>query len=171
MRITLVVIVALLCQISSFSQTNTLEKFINRYAEEADASSLSLSDWSLQLTSSFINKETGKKIKNKVTKLRLLTSEDATLASNQDIRGLISSLKKDNFESLIEVREKGNHVKFMIRENRESVTDVLMLVQGSDGFILLSLEGLFRLKDLENFQIDIEGGEHFRHLSKVKERA
>jgi len=171
MRITLFVIVALLCQISSFGQGNYLEEFIDRYAENADASSLSLNDWSLNLTSSFINKETGKKIKNKVTQLRLLTSDNAFLASNSDIRGLISSLKKDDFESLIEVREKGNNVKFMIREDQGSITDVLMLVQGTDGFVLLSLEGLFKLKDFKNFQIDIDGGEHFHHLSKVRERA
>ncbi|MEN0046769.1 MAG: DUF4252 domain-containing protein [Bacteroidota bacterium] len=171
MRITLLVILALLCQIPSFGQGNYLEKFIERHADKADANSLSLNDWSLKLTSSFINRETGKKIKNKVTQLRLLTSENPSFASNNDIRGLISSLKKDRFESLIEVREKGNNVKFMIREDRETVTDVLMLVQGTDGFVLLSLEGLFKLKDLKNFQMDIDGGEHFRHLSKVRERA
>ena len=82
MRITLFVILALLCQVPSFGQGNYLEKFIDRYADKADASSLSLNDWSLKLTSSFINKETGKKIKNKVTQLRLLTSENAFLASN-----------------------------------------------------------------------------------------
>ncbi|MEL6720096.1 MAG: DUF4252 domain-containing protein [Bacteroidota bacterium] len=171
MRITLFVTMALLCQIPSFSQSKYVEKFIDRYAENVDASSLSLNDWSLKLTSSFINKETGQKIRNKVTQLRLLTSDNAFLASNSDIRELISDLKKDDFESLIEVREKGNHVKFMIRENKETVTDVLMLVQGTDGFVLLSLEGLFKLNDLKNFHIDIEGGEHFKHLSKVKNRA
>jgi len=171
MRITLFVILVLLCQLPSFSQTDYLETFIDRYAEKADASSLSLNDWSLKLTSSFINKETGKKIKNKVTQLRLLTSDNISLVSNSDIRGLINSLKRDDFESLIEVIDKGNHVKFMIRENKETVTDILMLVQGTDGFILLSLEGLFKLNDLKNFQIDIDGGAHFRHLSKVKDRA
>lgn len=157
-----------LCPFTSFSQSKYIESFIDKYADEADMNSLTLNDWTLQLTSSFTKKETGERIKNKITKLRLLSSENQLLAKREDIRNLMQNLRNDDFEDLMEVRDKGSNVKFMLRENKDYVTDVVMLVHGKEGFVLLTLEGLFKLEDLKDWNIEIDGSEHLKKINHSK---
>ncbi|MEM9887615.1 MAG: DUF4252 domain-containing protein [Bacteroidota bacterium] len=165
MRMILMIAGLLLCHFSSTAQSKCIENFIEKYAEAAHVNSLNLNDWTLQLTSAFTKKSTGERVKNKITRLRLLSSEQSELVSSAELQTFLNKLHKDHFEDLIEVRDKGSHIKFLLRENETHVTDIVMLVQGKENFVLLSLEGLFKLEDLVDWNVDIEGGEHLKQLA------
>ncbi|MEL6922748.1 MAG: hypothetical protein AAFO94_01790 [Bacteroidota bacterium] len=56
-----------------------------------------------------------------------------------------------------------------MREDGEFVTDIIMTVQGDDGFFLLSIEGLIRLRDLENMDIEFDGSNHLKKIKKHRQ--
>jgi hypothetical protein len=80
---------------------------------------------------------------------------------------LVKAVRRDRFEDLMSIKDEDDNIQIMIREKGETVTDVLVLINGDDHFTLLSLEGKLKFSDLNNLHIDIDGAEHFE---KVPER-
>ena len=92
--------------------------------------------------------------------------EDENLVTYDDRKDLIRSLEKDKFETFLQVRDGGDKIDFFIREDGDQITNILMVVNGKDGFILLSLEGLLNLEEIIDLNIDIEGSEYLKKLPK-----
>ena len=82
------------------------------------------------------------------------------------MKKLIQDLKKDAFDELVSVKDKGELIRFFIKEESDTISDVILLVSGPDGFVLLSLEGAFSFKDLQHLDIDIEGGKYLKKIPK-----
>ncbi len=129
---------------------------------------------SINLTGSLINfvftsadPETGE-LASKISKVRLLLVEEGGIIDSKDYKQFIKSVKKDNFEELIRLKDGGDAVDFHLREDGDTITDILITVRGEDGFVLLSLEGLFKFSDLNDFNLDIEGAEHLKKLPENK---
>ncbi len=151
-----------------FAQTKAIEKFYEQYKGMEEVTDLKLRGWVLQLASKFSEEAEAAQLLRKITQLRILTMENGNLVSPQVYRQLVKDLQSDRFEDLFKVQEKGQNIQFLIREQGDTITDVLLLVSGDDHFVLLSLEGALRFSDLQNLQIDVEGSEHFKKLPRHK---
>jgi len=81
----------------------------------------------------------------------------------------MKKLRRDDFEDIISIRDGSDRINFFLREEGNFVTDILMTVHGNEGFFLFSLEGLIRLKDLENLDIEFDGSNHLKKLPKYKQ--
>ena len=78
------------------------------------------------------------------------------------MRGFVTKLHKDKFEELMTVREGDTNVNFFIKEKKDMITNVLVLVKESDNFIMLNLRGKIKFSDLQKLDFDVEGSEHFK---------
>lgn len=150
----------------TFAQSKSIHNFYNKYAGFENATDINVQGWVLKLASAFSEDEKAQNTLDKITQIRILIMEDENLVTYDDRKKLIRSLKKDKFETLLQVKDGGDNIDFFLREEGDHITNILMLVNGKDGFVLLSLEGLLNLEDIKDLNIDIEGSEHLKKLPK-----
>lgn len=110
-----------------------------------------------------------KKILNVASKLkglRILVKEQAK--DGKVLFREASQFFTKEFEELMTIREKDNDLKFLIKENgKGNISELIMLVGGSDTFVALSLIGDLNLQELSAIADDmnIEG---FSNIKKAK---
>lgn len=153
----------MLFSLVAHSQHASIESFYNKYKNLEKVSTVKLTGWLLELAINSDGEEKDK-LSQKLTNLRVLIMEEGNLVSQNDYQQLKKSVKKDAFEDLFQIREGKEVIEFMIREKGDFITDVLILVNNNDNFVLLSLEGRLRFSDLNDLNIDIEGGDHFKKI-------
>ncbi|MEM6965530.1 MAG: DUF4252 domain-containing protein [Bacteroidota bacterium] len=147
----------------AFSQHECIEKFYNKYISDEKVTDISLDGWILSLAAKMTDEE-GTEILEKVTKLRIMVAEDKNVVPKADIKQLMRDVRKNQFEDLLTVREEDTRVNFMIREEGDKITNVLVVVHGADEFVLLSLEGSLDFDELRELDFDVEGGNIFKKL-------
>lgn len=152
------------------SQTECIENFYDKYVDNEKISDLSLNGWILSLASKMSDEE-GTEILEKITKLRIMIAEEKNIVTKPDIKKLMRDVRKNEFEDLMTIRDEGSRVNFMIREEGDNITNVLVIIHGDDDFILLSLEGNLNFDDLKELNFDVEGGDVFKNLPKKNPRA
>ncbi len=152
----------------AFGQPKAIEQFYDHYKQYENATDVKLQGWLLEIASNFADDEQAKKLLEKITYLRVLVMEEGNLVSPQEYRRLIKNIHQSSFEELFKVREGRQDIGFYIREKGDTITDVLLLVNGADEFVLLSLEGLLKFSDLNDLNIDVDGAEHFEKLPENK---
>lgn len=155
----------------AYTQSLPIEKFYNQYKNHDQVDQINLKGWVLKLASEFSEDEDHSNLLRHVSHLRLLIMEEGNLVAPEDFSRLKKDLSKAGFEDLIQFREGKSRVEFMIKEEAETVTDVLLTVSGEDGFLLLSLEGKLHFSDLNNLDIDVEGIDQFHKLPEKRPKA
>lgn len=152
----------------SMAQNKVIKKFYDKYKGYENVTDIKLQGWVLKLAATFSDEEEAEKLLKKITHLRVLVMDEGNLVSKNEYSRLIKDVKQNAFEELIKIKEDDQNIEFMIREEKETITDVLILVNSPEDFILLSLEGNLKFSDLQNLNIDIDGGEHFQKLPAKK---
>lgn len=152
----------------AFAQPKAIAQFYEKYTQHEDVTDVKLQGWLLEIASNFAGDEQAKKILSKITYLRVLVMEEGNLVSPEEYKSLLKDIRQSSFEELFKIREGQQDIGFYIREKGDSITDVLLLVNGDDEFVLLSLEGLLKFSDLNDLHIDIDGAEHFKKLPEKK---
>ncbi|MCO6479470.1 MAG: DUF4252 domain-containing protein [Phaeodactylibacter sp.] len=153
----------------ALAQPKPIADFYEKYKQYENVTDVKLQGWLLEIASNFAEgDEQAKELLSKITYLRVLVMEDGNLVSPAEYKSLLKEIRQNSFEELLRIREGDENIGFYIRENGEAITDVLLLVNGEDEFVLLSLEGLLKFSDLNDLNIDIDGAEHFERLPEKK---
>ncbi|HMQ49937.1 MAG TPA: DUF4252 domain-containing protein [Saprospiraceae bacterium] len=162
------IILLFLSYVGVFAQSESILQFYDKYKQQENVTNVKMQGWVLKLASNFSDDEEGKKLLEKITQLRVLVMEEGNLVSPDEYKSLVKKVGKDKFELLMNLREGKEVIDIFIREDAESITDVLLLVSGDDQFVLLSLEGKFQLSDLNDLDFDVEGAEHLKKIPEPK---
>ena len=132
------------------------------------ATQIDIAGWLLNIASNFAEEEGQKEMLQKITKLRGLVIDGGDLVQATDFNNLVKDLRKDSFEDLMNIQDGNDKVNIMIREEKDVITNLILLVRGSDEFVMISLEGAFNLDDLKDLDIDFNGSEHLKKAKKKK---
>ncbi len=157
----------LLGALSAQAQQPFLSEFYDNYKQQENVTDVKLQGWLLKLAAD--EEEQAKGLLDKITHLRVLLMEEGNLVSPGAYRQLLRELGQNQFEELLLVKEDGSDIGFYIREKGEHITDALLLVNGADHFVLLSLEGLLKFSDLNDLNVDVEGADHFKRLPEERD--
>ena len=164
MRNSILLFIALMASSYTFAQ-NHLTQFFNQYSDYENVNKISLEGGLLKLVGN-TTKE-GKTL-SKLNKLTAIWAEDFNPISKKEVNYLLKNLKKDHYEPLISARSGTSNVKFMIQENGNHISSVILLIDDMDHFLLINLRGNLDYEDFSNIDIDIDGIEHFKKLPKKR---
>jgi hypothetical protein len=157
-----------LMPVFSMAQNPNVKAFYDKYMDYENVTNVSLQGWVLKMAANFSDDENGEKILQKITKLRVMVMEEQNLVSKNDYQSLVKSIEKDRFEKLMQIREGGEKIDFFIQEDGDQISNLLMLINGDDEFILVSLEGNLKFSDLKELNFEIDGGDQFKKIPKKK---
>lgn len=157
MKRTILIIAALTLTVIIQAQTNPVEDLFNKYSDKDGFTVVSISG---RMFSMFSDKETDNKdADNVVTRLksiRILTVEDSLL--NKDLNFYTELSKKLNmsaYEELMVVKEGRDITKFLIRQNGNMISELLVITGGPGGNSLISIKGDFSLKNISDLSKEV----------------
>jgi hypothetical protein len=148
----------------SYAQHASIDQFYDKYKDLENVSTVNLQGWLLNLVASAEEDEEMESLSAKITDLRLLVMEESNMVSKKEYRQLKRNVLRDRYEELIQIREGGDVIDFMLREKGDHITDVLILVNSNDKFVLLNIAGQLRFSDLNDLDIQVEGGDLLQKL-------
>lgn len=103
---------------------------------------------------------------SKVKGLRILAKDASNGKELYD--EAFSLIKGKGYEELMTVKEKDSDMKFLIQEKGGIITELLMIMGGTNDFLILSLVGDIDLKQISKIShsMDIDGFEKLENLDK-----
>lgn len=151
------------------AQSNALQQFYKKYKGEGETFSLSLSGWIVRLAANHVEEKPAREVLKKVKHLRVMIMEDHNPVPADAFKQLLKDLRGEKFEDLMQIRDGGDLVQFMVKEKGDTINELLLLVHGDDEFVIIGLNGLFKYEELNDLMIEFEGGEHFKKLPERRD--
>lgn len=149
----------LLASVSTIlAQDKSLREFRNKYRGKADVISVKIGSFPLRMAGfvmSFSSDDedvkTLRPILKDVRKIKVHTIENPQGANvtSEDVAALMHRLQtKDHFETLMEVRDKGNMVHILNKGKDDELGNVVMLIQEDNEFLMVNLETKLKMADI-----------------------
>ena len=167
----LIVVFVLMAWAGGVSAQDAISKFFSKYQNDESFSQVTVSS---KMFSLFTNMEVespgDKEVVDAISKLkglRILAKKD-----ERNARGLYAEAFKlipmKEYEELMSVRDKDKDMKFLIKETGGKISELLMIVGGSEEFMILSLYGEIDLKKISKIgkRMDVKGLENLENLDK-----
>lgn len=137
------------------AQDDAIVKFFSKHMENDNFSRVYISPKMMQMAGGFLKSEADSnnpdekdlgELMQKVRGIRILSGEKVNgLGLYKEAMG---TLNKNKYEDLMDVQDKGQSLKFMVREENGKVTELLMISGSETEFTLLSMLGNFTYQDL-----------------------
>lgn len=166
-----IILIILLSPVFLMAQSQkSINAFYKKYMQYENVTNVNLQGWVLKMAADYADESKEKEILQKITKLRVMVMEDDNLIKQEDLQQLKKDVKTEEYYDLMQIKEGKANIDFLVRQIGDEITDVLVLVNDIDGFVLLSLEGNFKFSDLNDLQFDIEGADYLQKIPDDKKK-
>jgi hypothetical protein len=152
------------------AQNDAISRFFNKYAEDERFTTVFISPKLFQMVAKIAVDDPEWEQYREVIKdlggLRILSS-DSISNSMTLYQEIFKKLPNKEYEELLTVRDGEEHVRFMIRETDQIISELLLLVASPSDFTMISFMGKINLEKISSLakSMDIDGIEH---LEKIK---
>jgi hypothetical protein len=162
----------LLLSIAIQAQTNPIDEMFNKYSERDGFTIVTISS---KMFSMFANLESGNKdadnIVQRLKSIRILSVEDSLLNQNLNFYSELSrKLDISVYEELMVVKEGKDITKFLIRQNGNLITELLVITGGPGGNSLISIKGDLTLKNISDLSKN-SGIQELKDLEKIDKKS
>lgn len=163
MRPLLLLITLLMVALSSCGTPKNTAQFYQAHKNRPGVTNFKLPGWLVWfgggIAYNSIKDEDAKaalRIGRKVGKMRLMASENGTVIPPAEVNAFLSNIKQNGFDELIYVKHESSIVNVMVRDRKNKIRNVLLLVNDQDGFVFLDLKTRIKydeISDLINYFI------------------
>jgi hypothetical protein len=154
---------------AGFAQDDAIGKFFGKYIDDDRFTVVSISPKMFRLMAK-VNWDTVssdlKQTVDKLQSLRILTTSTTPMVFYKEA---LEKIDRKEYEELITVRSKQDNVHFMVKENGNTIHELLMISVGEDGFTLVSFVGDIDLDRLSRLSSDM-GIKGMENLKDVKHK-
>lgn len=153
--------------INGFGQKDAITRFFNKYIEDEHFTVVYISPKMMEMVTTFTEDSKDADELNQLLSgiegIRILTTETNALKYYEEA---LKTLEINEYELLMQVRDEGENVRFLVKDDGPKVQELLLLVGGSDSFVLMSFVGDIDLKQISKLgkSMDIDGLEHLEEL-------
>jgi len=155
-----------------FAQDDAIDKYFEKYLDDENFTSVFVSPKMFQMISKLdlntVETDPEAKMAMEVIKdlkgLRVLTTE---VNPSERYKEALSMLNQKEYETLMTIRDGSENIRFWVKDDGDIINELLLLVGGSEEFVLLSFTGnidLAKISVLAN-QLDIKGA---KYLDKIE---
>ncbi len=138
-----------LVPVFGLAQTEALDDFYRRHKFAENTVSIRIGNFFLNAGSWFVEDPAAKRLIRRSKRARVLVTEDGNRISTREINRLIRDLEDDDYEPLVYVRDDGDKVTLYLREDRNLVRNLLLMIKGDDEFVMVSLDCKLSRHDLD----------------------
>lgn len=160
-------------QIQAQEQEDAISKFFSQYSNDEKFTNIYISKKMFSLFSDIPVDENEQEVKEAISQL-----EGLRILSSDDVDGIklyneaFKILNGKDFEELMVIRDGEQQLKFLIKENKGKITELLMLSGEDKSFFILSMIGNIDLEQISKLSktMDVKGMENLENLEKDKKK-
>ncbi len=140
-----------------FAQTDAIDDFYASHGLRDNAFKIKVGGALIKIGSWFIEEPATRSLVRKSRRARILYSEDDCSIPRQDVDNLIWDIKSEGYESLAMVRDGRDKVEIYVREHKDFIRNLLVIVHTDHEFVMASLDCRFTYDDIQAFlsQVDL----------------
>jgi vacuolar-type H+-ATPase subunit F/Vma7 len=153
--------------VNGFGQKDAITRFFDKYIDDENFTVVYISPKVFDMISTMSDEaediDEMKKVLSDLEGIRILTTE---LDAEKYYKEALNTLRINEYELLMQVRDKNENVRFFVKDNGPVVSELLLLVGGKEDFVLMSFVGKIDLKNISKLSksLNIEGAEHLEEL-------
>ena len=137
-----------------------VHSFIDEYNQEDHTVSLTIPGWLVRAGSNAAFKDIAddedqaglKEIAKSLGKIRVMVAQEAQVPTKA-VKDLILSARSHKYEEYVTVREKNKIVNVMVRQDDDTVKNLLVLISSDDEFVIAHIDSDLSMKELQETQI------------------
>lgn len=154
----------------AFAQ-DAISKLFSKYQSDESFSQVNISSKMFGLVTNLeADKPEDKEVLQAISKikgLRILGKENTSDAKAL-YKEAFALINNKEFEELMSVRDKDKDMKFYVKEAGGKISELVMIMGGTDDFMVLSIFGEIDLKQISKIgkSMDVGGLEHLQRLDK-----
>ncbi|MBV8251174.1 MAG: DUF4252 domain-containing protein [Chitinophaga sp.] len=173
MKRSLLLLTAIFLSMQLYAQqgSSVIERFFQKYENDRSFTVITITPKMFSMFGKFDandpDAKTFMRVVQKLKGLRILSKE--TTKDGPRLYHEAAAYLSSDFEELMTVRDKGNDLKFLVKENAKgNINELVMLVGGSSQFLALSLVGDIDLNEISRIaaNVDIQGMDNLKNVRK-----
>lgn len=145
--------------ISSCSRS-PVHSFIDEYNQEDHTMTMTVPGWLVRAGSNAAFKDMAdkedqvglKEISKSLGKIRVMVAQEGVVPMKA-VKDLVISARDNKYEEYVTVREKNKIVNVMVKQDDDTVKNILVLVSSDDEFVIAHIDADLSMNDLQNAQI------------------
>lgn len=155
----------------SFGQNKAVDAIFLKFDGKPGVTSISISKELMNLASQL---DTGtlkvKEIFDHIDGIRVISMENASVTNKNSFKKMVSGLSLQDYKELMNIRESGNTVQMLTKDNQGKITEFLLLVSGDHDQVLVNINGNIDPKDLGKLSscTQLNGFKYFAQLNHKK---
>lgn len=164
---------ALLISASSMAQKDPVDRLFDKYSEQDGFTTVYISSKMFSLFAEIDPDDNElQDMMNGLKSIRILAvDDDSKLSSSINFyKEVMKDLPIDKYEELMVVKDSGQDLKFLIREENDKVVELLLVGGGDDGddSVLISIRGIIDMKNIAKIgkALDVDGLENLEKIQK-----
>jgi len=155
---------------SAWSQNKVVDDLMEKYSGREGFTSVVITKHMFSLFSNIETTEDDdymNMIKN-LNNIKILSAPGSTETGINFFKEVMDKLPAKKYEELMVIKDDHQDVKFLIREEKDQVVELLMLVGGEDENVLISITGIIDMKTIAKLSksMNIEGMENLDKIEK-----
>src|SRR5688572_4520871 len=158
-----------------YAQGDAINKFFTKYATDESFTTATISSKMFSLiTNMDVETPEDKEIVEAISKLKGLKvlGKENTSDARSLYKEAFALVSGKEYEELMSVRDKDKDMKFFIRESSGKINELVMVMGGTDDFMLLSLFGEIDLKQISRIgrKMNVDGLEQLEKIHHNKKK-
>lgn len=165
----LITIVILTLAVNANGQ-DAISRFFDAYASDESFSNVTITSRMFGLfTDLEMDSKEDQEVLDAISKLKglkILAKDDTRGNGKKMYKEALGMLPSGEFEELMTIRDEDKDMKFMIKESGKIITELVMVMGGTDDFFILTLFGEIDLKQMAKLSkaMDIDGLDNLKNL-------
>lgn len=158
-----------------FSQSQAVMDFHNKYKDSGKYLSVRIDGGILNLLSGIeTNDEEANDILEAMSKIDAINVHSIDRIEDEfaeaDIKKFKRDIQKEKYDELMIVRDGDTDVDFLIKEKKGKISDLLLVVDEPDEFVIVNISGEIDLKTIAKItdNLDIKGSKHMEKLEEER---
>ncbi len=169
-RIVLAALVTCLITVGALSQNKVVDDLVDKYAGQEGFTSVVITKYMFNLFSNIETTEDDEymnMIKN-LKNIKILTAPSGGDRQINLYDEVMKKLPAKEYEVLMEIKDGTQDVKFLVKEEKKQVVELLMLIGGDEDNVVMSISGIIDMKSIAKLakSMNIEGMENLDKIEK-----
>ncbi len=156
-----------------FGQSQAIMEFHDKYKDNGKYLAVRIDGGILNMLSGIkTNDEEAQEMLNAMSKIDAINvhsiDRDEDEFAESDIEKFKKNVQKDKYDELMIVRDGDTDVDFLIKEKKGKISDLLLVVDEPDEFIIVNISGEIDLKTIAKIvdNLDLKGSHHMEKLEE-----
>ncbi len=151
----------------AFSQ-DVIEKYFEHYLDDPDFTTVKVSPKLFEMLSGIQLDDMDPDVKNLIDNLKGLRILQTNKNSMQHFKKVYKAMSNKGYDTLMDIRDKGEQIKFYIKESGNRINELILLVGGEKEFVFMSFVGDISLNSISKLanKMNFKGSEHLGKLRK-----